>query len=140
MIVPLRRRGSLSANTILLVDDSATHRSLIKVFLAALRVEFVEAEDGQTGLRLLARSPVDLVIADVKMPGMDGLEFLRAVRASSQPRVARVPVVLITADQSEKLSRDGLAAGADAFLHKPISSAGVLEVVQRLMRARTLPQ
>lgn len=134
------RRDTLSAKKILLVDDSATHRSLVKVFLAALHLDFVEAEDGQTGLRLLARSPVDLIIADVKMPGMDGLEFLRAVRTSPQPRVARVPVVLITADPSEKLSRDGLVAGADAFLHKPISSAGVLDVVERLLRStRSVP-
>ena len=129
----------MSAKTVLLVDDSATHRSLIKVFLAALMVKFVEAEDGQTGLRLLSRSPIDLVIADVKMPGMDGLEFLRAVRTASDARVARVPVILITADQSEKLSREGLAAGADAFLHKPISSAGVLQVVERVLKNRSIP-
>jgi CheY-like chemotaxis protein len=128
----------VAPKTILLVDDSATHRSLVKVFLAALMLKFLEAEDAQTGLRILSRSEVDLVIADVKMPGMDGLEFVRVLRASTDKRVARVPVVLITADQSEKLSREGLAAGADAFLHKPISNAGVLEVVERLMRTKSI--
>jgi CheY-like chemotaxis protein len=129
---------SVASKTVLLVDDSATHRSVVKVFLASLMLRFLDAEDAQSGLKILSRSPVDLVIADVKMPGMDGLEFVRAVRATSDRRVSRVPVVLITADPSEKLSREGIAAGADAFLHKPISNAGVLEVVERLLRSKSI--
>jgi len=117
--------------TVLLVDDSDTIRHIIKLYLTKLKLELLEADRAEGGLRLLGTSPVDLVIADFNMPGMNGLEFVRRVRANERPEVRRVPIVLCTGGKAPELERRALEAGASEFVRKPVSSGVLTAVVRR---------
>jgi CheY-like chemotaxis protein len=122
------------ASTILLVDDSGTIRSLLKVYLASLRADFLDAEDGERALQVLRLVQVDLVIADVRMAPMDGITFVGQIRASKQERVRSLPVILLTGARSEELRRRGLAAGANAFVYKPVDEETLLIQARDLLK------
>jgi CheY-like chemotaxis protein len=117
--------------TVLLVDDSDTIRHIIKVYLMKLKLDFFDADRADRGLTLLGASPVDLVIADFNMPGMNGLEFVRQVRADGRPGVNRVPIVLLTGGKAPDLDLRARDAGVSEFVRKPISSAALTAVVRR---------
>ena len=117
--------------TVLIVDDSDTIRHIIKLYLAKLKLELLEADRADAGLRSLSERPVDLVIADFNMPGMNGLEFVRRVRANERPEVRRVPILLCTGGKAPELERRALEAGASEFVRKPVSSATLTAVVRR---------
>jgi two-component system chemotaxis response regulator CheY len=117
--------------TVLIVDDSDTIRHIIKVYLMKLKLEFLEADRAERGARLLGTNPVDLIIADFNMPGMNGLEFVRQVRADGRLEVRRVPIVLLTGGKAPELERRALEAGASEFVRKPISSDALSSVVRR---------
>src|SRR3982750_3793336 len=93
---------------ILIVDDSATTRAMVKRIIRMTDladVQFLEAGDGRAGLELLARSPVDGILAALNMPEMDGFEMIRRIKADS--RLARIPVVVISASPGAE-SREGI--------------------------------
>jgi two-component system chemotaxis response regulator CheY len=121
------------ARTILLVDDSQTIRTIIKVYLMALQFEFVEAETGERGLQLARLVPVSLVIADINMPGMDGISFLQQLRADESSKAKDAPVILLTGEKGGDLEKRGMEAGANGFLYKPVTSARLTELVQSLL-------
>jgi two-component system, chemotaxis family, chemotaxis protein CheY len=135
ILVDLGRRTGLAPMTqsILLVDDSKTMREVFKVYLMGRQFEFLEAEDAERGLRLLRLVPVSLVIVDLKMPKMDGIAFLRHVRANELPTQRRVPVIVVTGDKSVQSEAAAMRAGANAFLQKPLDSTRAVEVVDRLL-------
>jgi two-component system chemotaxis sensor kinase CheA len=105
-----------SKKRLLVVDDSATARSLGKGLLEAEGYEVAVAVDGEDGWRALQEWSPDLLISDVEMPRMDGFALTRAVRAS--PRFSRLPVVLYTSRGLEADRTRGLEAGADAYIVK----------------------
>jgi two-component system, chemotaxis family, chemotaxis protein CheY len=121
------------AQTILLVDDSKTMREVLKVYLMGRDYEFLEAEDAERALRLLRLVPVSLVIVDLKMPKMDGMSFLRHLRADEASTQRRVPVIMVTGDKGSQYEALALKSGANAFLHKPLDSARAVETVDRLL-------
>lgn len=119
-------------HTVLLVEDSHTIRHILKVYLLKLNLDFLDAGGAELGLRLLETHRVDLVIADVNMPGgMDGLEFVRQTRASERERVRRVPIVLLTGGKAPDLESRGLRAGASEFVRKPVTIDALEAVVRR---------
>lgn len=119
---------------ILLVDDSDTIRSVLKVYLMKLGREFVEAEDGVRALRLSRLMPIELIIADVNMPTMDGLTFARQLRASADERLRRIPVLLLTSQQGPEVEAQGREAGVQGVLHKPVDPAQLLRAVEPLLK------
>lgn len=119
--------------TVLLIDDSASIRDIVKIYLMGLPFEYLEAESAERGISMLGVVPVDLVIADVKLPGMNGIEFVKRVRAHDLPHVRKVPLVLLTGQTSDAVRTEGMVAGADAVLNKPINSSAILPLVQRLL-------
>jgi two-component system chemotaxis response regulator CheY len=121
---------------ILLLDDSRTVREVLKVYLMGRGFSFLEAEDGERALDLLRAGGVDLVLADINVPKLDGLAFLRAARGSSQRAERRVLVVLITADKSVAEKQRSKIALADALLFKPIQREELLRVVSDLLGGR----
>ncbi|WP_375770076.1 response regulator [Archangium gephyra] len=117
--------------TVLIVDDSDTIRHILKVYLTKLKLEFLDADRADRGLRLLGSNPVDLVIADFNMPGMSGLDFVRQVRADTRPEVSRVPLLMLSGGKAPDLEQRALQAGVSEFVRKPISSAALSAVVRR---------
>jgi twitching motility two-component system response regulator PilG len=104
---------------VLLVDDTRTLLSLIQVYLMGWDIRFIEANDGVEGLARAKEHKPDLVITDIRMPGMDGFELCAALRA--HPQLHAVPIVLLTSLQDEASRRKGKLVGATAFLTKPVS-------------------
>lgn len=121
---------------VLLVDDSPSIRSILKIYLLPLNLEFVDAEDGVRALQLLRLMKIDLVVADVKMAPIDGITFVEKVRRSDREELRRLPVVLLTGETAEGLRERGLAAGADAFIHKPIDPKSLLSCLKQLLERR----
>ena len=109
---------------ILLVEDSASTRAFVRNTLEAEaralgEVEVVEAASGFDALRLLPRGPYDLVITDINMPDINGLELVQFIRKSEQHK--STPIVLISTQSSERDRQRGLELGANAYLVKPFT-------------------
>ncbi|WP_372593057.1 response regulator [Actinotalea sp.] len=123
--------------TVLVVDDEPHIRAVLRGYLEADGYRVLEASSGEEALDLLRRESPDLVLLDVMLPGVDGLEVLRRVRATSQ-----VPVILVTARAEEVDTLIGLAVGADDYVTKPFSPREVtarVGVVLRRAAGRTAP-
>ena len=118
---------------ILVVEDSGTMRSLIAAALEELdrRVKVDEAETGFEALRLLPRHVYDLVVTDINMPDINGLELISFVRGD--PRYADTPLVIVSTESSEEDRRRGLALGANAYLVKPFTPQDLVRVVEGLL-------
>ncbi len=128
-----RRQDELSAPKVLVVDDQFTVRELQRSILEAAGYRVRTARDGREAWELLsAGDDAELVVTDVEMPGMDGLELLRAIRAA--PERASLPVVVVTSRGAEEDERSGLEAGADAYIVKQrFDQRALLDTVHRLI-------
>lgn len=116
--------------SILIADDEPNIVELVRITLEDQRVRVVAAADGLSALELAARLRPDIVLLDVGLPDLSGLEVCRRLRRD--PGTAAVPVVMLTAAaQQEDLAR-GLAAGATVYLTKPFSPVRLLSVVEQL--------
>jgi two-component system chemotaxis response regulator CheY len=125
---------------ILVVEDSFSMRSFVRSALesdaAGLPdVEVVEAASGFDALRLLPRGPYDLVITDINMPDINGLELLSFIRKSELHKAT--PVLIISTQSSERDRERGLSLGANAYLIKPFTSEALLEQALKQL-ARTV--
>ena len=117
---------------VLLVDDTRTLLSLIQVYLMGWSISFLEAKDGTEGLRLAKEHKPDLVISDVRMPGMDGFELTAALR--SDRTLHEVPIILLTTLNDEASRRKGKLVGATTFLTKPVSVEELRRQVGTLLK------
>ena len=126
-------RSEASAPTVLVVEDDAANRVLLTRLLERAGYRPVTADDGPSGLAAAFELSPDVVLLDVGLPGMDGLEICRRLRAD--PRTVALPVVLLTGRTSVDDVVAGLDAGADDFLAKPFNEA---ELLARLRSARRL--
>jgi DNA-binding response OmpR family regulator len=114
---------------ILIVDDDADIRELVRTLLERAGHEVVEAADGRAGLKALYAAPADLVILDVTMPGLDGWATLERIRD-----VSEVPVLMLTARADELERVRGLTGGADDYVAKPFGRQELVARVQALLR------
>ena len=121
--------GPVLAPGVLVVDDHPVNREVARIMLEALGCAVVEACDGQEALDVVARQPFDLILMDVRMPRMDGLEATRRIRDMPGPERA-LAIVAMTADAMPEDVARCMAAGMNAHMPKPISQAGLLAVVQ----------
>lgn len=119
---------------ILIVDDVATNRIVMKVKLSAARYDVVPAASGAEALEIAASGGVDIIIMDMMMPGLTGAETCRRLRAN--PATSTIPVILVTASEDMEARMDGLSAGADDFLSKPVDELALLARVRSLLRSR----
>jgi len=120
----------------LIVDDSSVMRKIVERSLRQAGLDPLvvhEAGSGSEGLDLLKTKPVDLILTDINMPVMDGLEFLRQLRAQSL--APGVPVVMITTESSEDHVRQAIQAGAQGYIRKPFTADQVKERIVPLVRA-----
>jgi DNA-binding response OmpR family regulator len=128
-----------AAQTILIVEDDSTVAQLIRLYLVRDGYEVAVAADGPEGVRLARERRPDLVLLDLNLPGMDGVEVCATLRAESD-----VPVIMVTARVSEDDRLAGLDLGADDYITKPFSprelAARVRAVLRRSSRERTRQQ
>ena len=122
---------------VLVVDDSGTIRRYLRAVLEDANFEVIEAANGEEGLVAALRQPIELVLIDVNMPGMNGLEMLAQLRELED--YASTPVFVLTAESSPELVEQGRKVGATAWIIKPFNpshgliSAVVVQNVQREM-------
>jgi two-component system chemotaxis sensor kinase CheA len=117
---------------ILVVDDALTIRELQKSILRRAGYDVEAAPDGEAALRALAARPADLVVSDVEMPHMDGYALTRAIRGA--PALASTPVLVLTSRDADEDRRQGLEAGADAYLAKgDFDEDTLIAAVRRLL-------
>ncbi|MCW2784550.1 MAG: two-component system response regulator [Marmoricola sp.] len=114
---------------VLVVDDDVTVREVVVSYLRAAGHDVLEAADGETGLKAMRDAPADLVVLDLMMPGIDGLEVCRRLRA-----IGNVPVIMLTALGSETDRVVGLESGADDYVTKPFSPRELVLRVDALLR------
>lgn len=120
-------------STILLVDDSRVSREVLKVFLIGKNVTVLEAQDGLDAMKAIHEHHPDLVIADLRMPKLDGCGLAEAVRAD--PRTRSTPLVILTGTADAETMARCRAAGAREVLTKPIQPAALLAAVGRHLPA-----
>lgn len=118
--------------TVLIVEDSSVSRAMLRAYLKDLTYCIIEASDGVGALALLGGVYPDLIISDLNMEHMDGLELARRVRQHPDPRVRTVPFVLLTAEEGEVLER-AQQAGVDQVVLKPVKAAVVKAAVTGLI-------
>jgi len=106
---------------VLLVDDMESNRAIVRLLLEMKGCICFEAEDGAEALRMLSEGPMDVVMMDIFMPKMDGVEATRRIRAS-ETRYADIPVIALTADNAAETNAACMAAGVDIFLTKPVKA------------------
>lgn len=119
---------------VLIVDDSGSMRKVIKkvLQLSGFQVgECLEAANGRDALKVLARHEVDLILSDINMPEMNGVDLLRVLRRQAQWH--DLPVVFITTETSETALKEALALGAKGYLRKPFRPESILSLLTEIM-------
>jgi signal transduction histidine kinase/CheY-like chemotaxis protein len=124
----------LQGARILLTDDNAINRQVARLFLQPQGAEIVEATNGKEALDALARQPFDLVLLDIHMPVMDGMEAIRHIRASSEPW-RDTPVIALTADAMAGDRERLLSLGLNGYVPKPLDQSELLTVIGRVLGA-----
>lgn len=124
--------------TILVVDDAPDVRLILKRGLSKRGFGVILADDGEQGLSKAAEGGVDLILLDVLMPGLDGLEVCRRLKAD--PATADVPVIFLTGHDSAEMVVKGLEVGANDFVSKPIVLSTLLARVEVALRLRRAEQ
>ena len=109
---------------ILIVDDSPTIRRMVKASLTPLGAEFIEAASGLEAIERLALGPIELMVLDLNMPDMHGLEVLGFVRANQ--KFQQLPVLVLTTRNEPESRAAAMQAGATAYLTKPFTAQGLL--------------
>ena len=120
-------------NTILIVEDNEKNMKLARDVLQAKGYATLEAVTGEEGVRVAIDKKPDLVLMDIQLPGIDGIEALRQVRAD--PGCAAIPIVAFTASVMQSDRSQIQAAGFDGFLSKPINLKEFLETIKRLLES-----
>ncbi|MEF8715941.1 MAG: response regulator, partial [Accumulibacter sp.] len=116
---------------VMIADDSKVVRVKTSRLLTAHRYQVLMAEDGLDAARQIEVSPPDVLVTDEDMPGMNGLQLARQLRAN--PRTARLPIILVTSD-NEQLRANAAAAGVDVVLGKPYPEEQLISHIQQLLR------
>jgi two-component system chemotaxis response regulator CheY len=120
----------------MIVDDSKTSQMLVKTTLQRIAgLEFVTADDGRAALEVMKNEHVDLLVTDINMPEMDGIELIRAVRQKADAKT--LPILIITAKGEEAARDQGLALGANGYILKPVSGRELMELASRFLGTST---
>ena len=116
---------------VLTVDDSRTILAMLHHTLSNAGFEVLQAEDGKQGLDVLKSQAVDVVITDINMPIMDGIEFIRHVRATGQHQ--SLPILILTTETSQDKRDQGKAAGGTGWIVKPFDPEKLISVIHRVV-------
>lgn len=117
--------------TILTVDDTASMRQMISFTLHSAGHEVIQAADGKEALKVIEGKKVDLVIADINMPNMDGITLLKSLRALADYKFT--PILMLTTESQEAKRQQGKVAGATGWIVKPFNPEQLLTVVKKVL-------
>jgi two-component system chemotaxis response regulator CheY len=117
--------------TILAVDDSASVRHMVKITLAAAGYQVIEAGDGREGLTQAKGNAVAMILTDLNMPNMNGLEFIRELR--KLPLYRGVPIVFLTTESDDGMKQQAKAAGATGWITKPFRQEQLLAAAKKFL-------
>jgi two-component system cell cycle response regulator len=123
----------MAFRTILIIEDDEATRKVLGTLLAMGRFGTLEAGDAEKGLELARRHRPDCILMDIRLPGMDGLQATRLLKAD--PQLRHIPVVAMTGYVGAEEERKALAAGCEGFLSKPFDTHGLLEYLERFLLA-----
>lgn len=119
---------------VLLVDDSRSIRTLLKIYLMARSFEYIEAESAEAALKVLDAQQVDLILTDFHMDGMNGADFAATVRAHGETKISKIPILMMTGDaNAAEVRNKGQKAGINAFVRKPVSCAQLMTLVDTIL-------
>jgi CheY-like chemotaxis protein len=117
---------------ILMVDDSATSLAMNRIVITKKTPhEVLLAENGPDGLKLASSSRPDLILLDVMMPGMDGLEVCKKLRSNSE--TSKIPIVLLTYRSGDDIVKRGFESGCTAYLNKPLEDAKLIQTITQYL-------
>ena len=119
---------------VLVIEDDTDVRSFASRVLELEGYRVLQAENGDEGLKLARKIQIDLVLLDLRLPGLDGWSVLEQLK--SEPKLASIPVVVFTASVAVSQQTRALAAGAADYLVKPLSASSLLKMVGRVLRQR----
>jgi two-component system chemotaxis response regulator CheY len=119
------------SQTILIIDDAASIRMMVRTALANAGYQVLEAEDGQKGLDILQTQTVDLIFTDQNMPNMDGLTFVSHIR--QRPGHEKTPILVLTTESSDDIKTRGKLAGATGWLVKLFNPVQLMTLVKKIL-------
>jgi two-component system, cell cycle response regulator DivK len=128
----------MAGELILIVEDNDKNRKLVRDLLQVKGYRTVESETAEEGLRLAREHRPALILMDIQLPGMDGIEALRALRAD--PATRQIPVVAVTASAMTHSRQTIVAAGFDGYQSKPIDVKGFLAAVAQMLGRGPRPE
>ena len=122
-----------SNRRILIVDDNEDISFLIEHILHSNGYETLIANDGEQAIQIVSSQNIDLVLLDLSLPGISGLEVLTQLKASAGEEISKIPVVIITAHSSEADYTDAIEIGASAYILKPFTPQALTEAVDNIL-------
>lgn len=117
---------------VLFIEDDRMNRRVVRDMLDVAGVQMMEAESAEIGLSIIDAQNFDMLLIDLRMPGMDGITAIGHIRARPDAK-ARVPIIVITADTALDLRERCIAAGADEVLFKPVAMDALFEAMGRIL-------
>ncbi|KJR43150.1 Chemotaxis protein CheY [Candidatus Magnetoovum chiemensis] len=121
---------------VMVVDDDNTTRKILDLYLKGLGYETVFAENGLDALEKLATNEVNIILTDLNMPYMDGIELTKTIK--KDPILQKIPIIMITTKQSEEEKINALKTGADLCLIKPLTAETVAENIKNLLSEKSI--
>jgi CheY-like chemotaxis protein len=119
---------------VLIIEDNERNLELVRDILQAKGHDTLEARTAEEGLKVAHAQTPQLILMDIQLPGMNGIEALKALRA--EPRTAGIPIVAITASVMQSDRQEIMSAGFDGFIEKPITVRSFMDVVEATLRAK----
>jgi len=119
---------------VLFIEDDAMNRRVVRDMLQIAGAEMLEAEDGPTGLQMVEDEDFDMILMDLRMPGMDGLTAIGHIRSRSDVK-AGVPIIVVTADTAIDIKERCIAGGADGVILKPVAMRELFDMMGKTMVA-----
>jgi two-component system cell cycle response regulator DivK len=120
----------MSQKKILLVEDNEFNRKIVRDLLAKQPYDLLEAHDGEAGVEAARRDKPDVIVMDVQLPKLSGLDATRAIRA--EPETANIPIIVVTSFALSGDDKKAMDAGASAYLAKPYSPRQLLDTIRRM--------
>jgi len=117
---------------VLFVEDDAMNRRVVRDMLMVAGAEMAEAADAETGLAMIGEGGFDVILMDLRMPGMDGLSAIRQIRARGDAK-ALLPVIVVTADTANDIRADCLRVGADEVILKPVAMKALFDAIGKTL-------